>query len=61
MHVHVHHTHPYNLSAPSFYSGTASFNDYYSELMPYTVLAQSYGISVYDVYQFQGTPINDNN
>ena len=52
--VHVHHTHPYNLSAPSCYSSAAIFNDYYSELIPYTAIANSYGVSVYDVYQFQG-------
>ena len=26
----------------------------YSELMPYTVLANCYGVSAYNVYQFQG-------
>ena len=26
----------------------------YSELMPYIALANSYWVSVYDVYQFQG-------
>ena len=31
-----------------------------SELMPYAALANSYGISVYDAYQFQGPPINNN-
>ena len=30
-----------------------TFNDCYSDLMPYTALANSYGVSVYDVYQFQ--------
>ena len=54
MYVHIHHTHPYNLSAPSCYFSTAVFNDCYCELMLYTVLANSYGVSVYDVYQFQG-------
>ena len=52
--VHVRHTHPYNLSALSFYLSTATFNYFYSESMPYTVLANSYGVSVYKVYQLQG-------
>ena len=30
-----------------------TFNNCYSDLMPYTALANSYGVSVYDVYQFQ--------
>ena len=50
--VHVRHTHPYNWSSPSCYSSTAAFKDFYTELMPYTVLANSYGVSVYNVYQF---------
>ena len=54
MYIHVCHTHPYNWSFPSYYSSTATFNHYYSELTPYTVLANSYGVSVYDAYQFQG-------
>ena len=57
--VHVHHTHPYNLNAPSFYSSIAAFNDCYSELIPYTALANCYGVSAYDAYQFQGPcPLN---
>ena len=39
---------------------SAAFKDYYSELMPYTVLANSWWISVYDAYQSKATPINDN-
>ena len=54
MYIHVRHTNPYNLSALSYYSSTAIFNDCYTELMPYTVLANSYRDSVYDAYQFQG-------
>ena len=53
MYVHVCHTHPYNLSAPSCYSSTVVFNECYNVLMPYTALANSYGVSVYDAYQFQ--------
>ena len=45
---------PYNWSAKSYYSSTAAFNDCYRELMPYTVLANCYGVSAYDAYQFQG-------
>ena len=52
--IHVRHTQPYNLSAQSCYLSTAVFNDCYSELTPYTVLANFYGFSVYDAYQFQG-------
>ena len=52
--VHVRHTHPYNLSVLSCYSSAAVFNDCYSELTPYTVLANSYEVSVYNAYQFQG-------
>ena len=52
--IHVCHTHPYNLSVLSCYSSTAVFIDCYSELTPYTALANYYGVSVYDVYQFQG-------
>ena len=48
------YTHPYNWSVPSCYSSTAAFNDCYSELMPYTALANSYWVSVYDAYQHQG-------
>ena len=51
---HVYHTHLYNQSALSCYSSTAAFNNCYSELMPYTALSNSYGVSTYDVYQFQG-------
>ena len=36
------------------YSSTAAFNDCYSELTPYTALANSYWVSVYNVYQCQG-------
>ena len=35
-------------------SSTATFNACYSDLMPYTVLANSYGFSIYDAYQCQG-------
>ena len=52
--VYIHHTHPYNLSPPSCYPSTDPFNNVYSELMPYTALANSYGVSVYDMYQFKG-------
>ena len=52
--IQVRHTHPYNLSAPSHYSSTDVFNDCYSVLTPYTPLANSYGVSVYDAYKFQG-------
>ena len=34
-------------------SSKAAFNDCYSELMLYTVLANSYWVSVYDAYQLQ--------
>ena len=50
----VRHTHPCNLSALSRYSSTGVFNDCYSVLMLYTALANSYGVCVYDAYQFQG-------
>ena len=52
--IYVRYTHPYNLSTPFCYSSTAAFNDCYSELTPYTALANSCGVSVYDTYQFQG-------
>ena len=51
---------PYNLSAWSCYSSTAVFNECYSELTPYTALANCCGGCVYDAYQFQATPISDN-
>ena len=38
----------------SCYLSTAAFNDCYSELTPYTALANCYGVSAYDMYQFQG-------
>ena len=38
----------------SCYLSTTVFNDCYSELTPYTVLANSYWVSVYDTYQCQG-------
>ena len=50
MYVHVR---PYNLSALSCYLSTAAFNECYSEIIPYTALANSYGVSIYDVHQFQ--------
>ena len=53
MYIHIRHTHPHNWNAPSCNSSTATFNDCYSELTPYIELANSYGISVYDVYQCQ--------
>ena len=52
--VQVHQTNPYNWSAPSCYLSTTTFDHCYSELMSYTVLANSYGASVYNMYQFQG-------
>ena len=36
------------------YVSTAAFNDCCSVSMPYTVLANSYWISVYDAHQNQG-------
>ena len=33
---------------------TAAFNNLYSKLMPYTVLANSYWVIVNDTYQCQG-------
>ena len=39
--VHIRHTHLYNWSTPSCYASTAAFNDCYSELTPYTALANS--------------------
>ena len=41
-------------SAPSCYSSTAALNDCYSELTPYTALANSYLVSFHDAYQCQG-------
>ena len=38
------------------YSSTATFNDFYSELMSYTALASYYEVSAHDSYQFQGPP-----
>ena len=52
--IHIHHTHPYSYRALSCYLNTAAFNDCYSELMPYTALANSYWVSFYDAYQCQG-------
>ena len=43
----------------SYYFSTATFNDCYNELTPYTMIANSYGVSVYNVYQSKATPIND--
>ena len=59
--IHIRHIYPYNWSATSYYSSTAAFNDCYSELTPYEVLGNCYGVSAYDEYQIQGvTPINNN-
>ena len=52
--VHVCHIHLYNWSTLSCYSSTAAFNECYSVFMPYTALANSYWVSVHDVYQCQG-------
>ena len=54
MYVHIRHQQHYNQSAPSCYSSTATFIDCYSDLLPYTVLANSYGVNTYNMYQFQG-------
>ena len=54
VYIHVHHTHLYNWSTPSCYSIAAAFNGSYSELTPYTAIANSYWVSFYDVYQCQG-------
>ena len=43
-----------------YYLSIAVFNDYYSELTPYTALENSYRVSVYDVYQSKAMLINDN-
>ena len=56
--IHLHHTHPYSLSAPSCYSSTAVFNNCYSELMPYTALANSYVSTMRT--NSKAMPINDN-
>ena len=40
--------------APSCYASTGAFNDCYSELTPYTVLANSSWVGDYDAYQCQG-------
>ena len=48
------YNHLYNWSTLSCYSSTAVFNECYSELMPYTVPGNSYAVSVYNAYQFQG-------
>ena len=48
MYVHIHHSHPYNLSTLSCYSSKAAFNDCYCELIPYTALDNSYGVSACD-------------
>ena len=45
---------PLLLKHPVFLLEYSYFYYYYSELTPYTVLANSYGVSVYDSYQFQG-------
>ena len=52
--VHVHHAHLYSWSALSCYSSTAAFNDCYSELIPYTMLPNSYYVTFHDASQCQG-------
>ena len=52
--VHLRNTHLYNWSTLSSYSRTATFNRFYSELMPYTVLTYCYWVSFHDAYQCQG-------
>ena len=54
VYIHVCYTHLYNWSALSCYSTTAAFNDCYSELKVYTVLAYSYWVSFHDAYHCQG-------
>ena len=58
MYIYVCHTRRYNLSPLSCYSSTAAFNDCHSELMPYTALANSYGVTHTNS---KTTSINDNN
>ena len=58
--IYICHTHPYNLSALSCYSSTAAFNDCYSELAPYTVLANCYGLVSTTHTNSKTTPINNN-
>ena len=55
MYVHVYHTHLYN----SILSSTAAFNNCYSELTTYTVLANSGLVSTMHT-NVKATPINDN-
>ena len=38
----------------SYYSSTAAFNNCYSELTPYTMVANSYCVIFHDAYQCQG-------
>ena len=53
MYIHICHTHPDNWNTPCCYSITAAFNYCYSELMPYTALANCYGVSAYDACQYK--------
>ena len=52
--VYVHHTQLYNCSVPYCYSSTATLNECCSELMPYTVLAYCYWVSLHNANQCQG-------
>ena len=58
--LYVCHTHSYNWSTPSCYSGTAACNDRYSELTPNTVLANCYGLVSMTHTNAKAMFINDN-
>ena len=60
VYVQVYHTLLYNSSPPSCYTSTAAFNDCYSELTPYTVLATLSGLVSMMHINSKATPINDN-
>ena len=52
--------HPlFNLSAAFCYLSTAVFNNCYSELMPYTAVANSYWASFHNAFNTKATPINN--
>ena len=59
MHANVCHTHLYNWSTPYCYSCTAVLNGCKSEVVPYTVLACSFGLVSMLRFNCKAMPTND--
>ena len=59
VYIHIHYTHLYNWSSPSFYSSTAAYNNCYNELMCYTMLTLIRLVFMVCI-NAKATPVHDN-